>query len=171
MVKILIIGHFHHLCGHKRSLLKQKTGWMKLFGMKFTLFGNRRDIVYVWNLISPIIGCTLIAHGKICVQKRLNYCFSPLPFTLLWEILYFSFQTQMEVCKQMWGVVCKGKGYGRPFEPWGFKVMGEWTHGLSLRAKMFTHQPIYPREMWVILTQPCVVVSIFKSRIRDIQIW
>jgi hypothetical protein len=31
----------------------------------------------------------------------------------------------MEVCKQMWGVGCEGKGYGRPFESWGLKVMGE----------------------------------------------
>ncbi len=98
---------------------------MKLFGMKFTLFGNRKDIVYVSSLTSPIIGCTLITHGNICVQERPDYFFSPLPLTLLWEILYFSFQTQMEVCKQMWGVVCKGKGYERAFESWGLKVMGK----------------------------------------------
>ncbi len=54
---------------------------IKLFGIKFILFNNRRHIIYVWSLACLIIGFNQsVAHGRICVHKRLDYSsLSPPP--------------------------------------------------------------------------------------------
>jgi hypothetical protein len=120
--KILTIGHFHtyfsifegqiklvHLC-----LFLE----MKLFGIKFILFSNRRHIIYIWSLACLIIGFNQsITHGRICIHKRLDYS----PPSPLKEMLSCMFQTQMEACK-WW------KGW--PYKPQGRKVMGEQTLAL-----------------------------------------
>jgi hypothetical protein len=77
--KHLNIGHFHHLFKGQIKLVHVCLFLeMKLFGIKFILFSNRKHIIYVWSLACLIIGFNQsIAHGRICVNKRLDY-FSPL---------------------------------------------------------------------------------------------
>jgi hypothetical protein len=67
-----------------------------LFGIKSTLFDNKKDIFCEWSVTCSIIGWTLVAHGRICVHKRLNKFFQP-PLTL--GGLFCSFHIQMEVSK------------------------------------------------------------------------
>jgi hypothetical protein len=57
-----------------------------LFEIKSMLFGNRRDIVCVRSLACLVIGCTLIAHERIRVYKRLNSFLKNSPY---FERLYF----------------------------------------------------------------------------------
>jgi hypothetical protein len=52
------------------------------FQIKFTLFGNKRDIVSVQSLACLVIGYTLVAHGRICIHKSqdLLFIFDPPTF-------------------------------------------------------------------------------------------
>jgi len=45
------------------------------FQMKFTLFGNKRDIVTVQRLACLVLGYTLVAHGRICIHKSQDFLF------------------------------------------------------------------------------------------------
>jgi hypothetical protein len=58
------------------------------------------DIIFVWKLACLDIICNLVADGRICISKRLD-CFILTP--LLWEILFFLFQTQIQVYIQLKG--------------------------------------------------------------------
>jgi len=99
--KLLIVLHFHHLLGLKWGLSKFKnflkgksclftnvynitTNCCKpiFFQIKFTLFGNKRDIVSVQSLACLVIGYTLVAHGRICIHKSqdLLFIFDPPSF-------------------------------------------------------------------------------------------
>ncbi len=62
--------------------------YMECFGIKSTLFGNTRDTNCVWSVSHLVIRCTLVAHGKICVHKKLDY---PSP-SIFWDILSYKWR-------------------------------------------------------------------------------
>lgn len=69
----------------------------KLFPIKSTLFGNRRDVVYVWSLTYPIIGCTWTTHRRMCVWETL--CCS---FKLKWRFVNGYRGVKWRATKSLW---------------------------------------------------------------------
>ncbi len=62
---------FPHLFDHKWGFLKNKKLSNIFFGNKIhIILINKINIVCVWSLTCPIIGCTSIAHGKICEHSQ-----------------------------------------------------------------------------------------------------
>jgi hypothetical protein len=93
----------------------------KLFRIKFTLFCNRRDVIYIWSLTCPLIKCTLIAHGRICVHKRLDFL----------TLFYFGrFYLAHFKLKRVSLNICRGQSekLPGPFKPPKLKMISEGTH-------------------------------------------
>ncbi len=96
----------------------------------------RKHIVYAWSLVCPVIRCNLVAHGRICVHKRLKFVFLT---PLFWEDFSCSFQTQMEVWKWLQGY--SWRATETLWTPW-MKVMREWMRALWERKCLLTSLPV-----------------------------
>ncbi len=106
-----------HNCLQHYNLINQF-----FFQIKFTLFGNKRDIVSVQSLACLVIGYTLVAHGRICIYKSQDFLFifDPPSFGRS----YLVFQTQMKKgCK--WLKMVPSEGLPRAFQPGGLEVTRE----------------------------------------------
>ncbi len=116
-----------------------------MFGIKFTSFGNRSDVVYIWSLACPVIKCTSFAHESISVLQG--------------NKLFFFGRFYFSCCKPKWRSVNnytipqrQVKGY--TFGSSELKLAGMWTALFeSLNVTSVTY----------LLTRTRLDMKVFKS--------